>query len=83
MEKDDLTNEKVRKKFTNQFDLINYTITLATSLIRSGRSPRVPVTTDNPALQAIEELALLDEDEGKQMSSTEDEDGLTDSEEKA
>lgn len=71
MEKDSLTNEKVRKKFTNQFDLINYTITLAESLIRSGRNPRVPVTTDNPALQAIAELAIY-EDEDNQVSSTEE-----------
>ncbi|MGA8164213.1 MAG: hypothetical protein WB791_04210 [Waddliaceae bacterium] len=63
MERENLTNEKVRTRFTNQFDLINHAIKLAEDLIKSGRHLREHTTTDNPALQAIEEL-LSHEDKG-------------------
>ncbi len=54
---DNLTNEKISKKFTNQFDLVNYAIKLADDMIRTGRSPRVKMQTENPALLILEEIA--------------------------
>ena len=54
---DNLTNEEISKKFTNQFDLVNYAIGLATNMIRTGRDPRVKMNTENPALLILEEIA--------------------------
>ncbi len=51
-----LTNESVSKKFNNMFDLVNYSIGLATQLIKTGRAPRTRVDSDNPAVIIIEEL---------------------------
>jgi len=62
MERDKLTNEDVRAKFTNQFDLVNYTIKLAKEMIKSGRQPRGSLKTDNPALQAIEEVLIQEKE---------------------
>lgn len=54
---DNLTNEKISKKFNNQFDLVNYAIKLAGDMIETGRSPRVKMQTENPALLILEEIA--------------------------
>lgn len=54
---DNLTNEEISKKFTNQFDLVNYAIGLATNMIQTGRDPRVKMNTENPALLILEEIA--------------------------
>jgi len=56
MDKEDLTNEKISKKFVNQFDLVNYAIRLADNMIRSGRAPRVKVDVDNPVIQVLAEI---------------------------
>lgn len=54
--KDYLTNEKVRKKFTSQFDLVNYAIKLATNMIMTGRDSRVKIDSQNRAMQVISEI---------------------------
>jgi DNA-directed RNA polymerase subunit omega len=51
-----LTNEIVTKKFQNQFDLVNYAISVATHLIESGRDTQAHSWTENPALQALDEI---------------------------
>lgn len=60
MDKINLTNEKLSKKFVNQFDLVNYAISLADNMIKSGRGPRVKVEVDNPVIQVLAEI-----DQGK------------------
>lgn len=60
MDREELTNEKISKKFVSQFDLVNHAITLADNMIRSGRSPRVKVDVDNPVIQILAEI-----DQGK------------------
>ncbi len=54
--KETLTNEKLSKKFVNQFDLVNYAISLADNMIKSGRAPRVKVDVDNPVIQVLAEI---------------------------
>lgn len=54
--KEPLTNESIRKKFKSQFELVNYAIKLADQLIRSGRSSRVHIDNQNPAIIIIEEI---------------------------
>lgn len=56
MEKEDLTNEKLSKQFTNQFDLVNYAIKLADNYIKTGRPPRVKVDVENPVIQILAEI---------------------------
>jgi hypothetical protein len=50
------TNELLRKKFKNQFELVSYAISLAENLILSGREPRVKIDNQNPALQVLAEI---------------------------
>jgi hypothetical protein len=52
-----LTNEIVTKKFQNQFDLVNYAISIAAEIIHSGRATNADSWTENPALQALDEIA--------------------------
>ena len=54
--KDHLTNEEIRGKFNNQFDLVNYAIKLVADMIQTGRAPRTATHTENPALQVLEEI---------------------------
>jgi hypothetical protein len=54
--KENLTNEKLGKKFKSQFDLVNYAIRLADNMIRSGRNTRVDHEIENPAMQILEEI---------------------------
>lgn len=51
-----LTNETIRKKFTSQFELVNYAIRLAENMIRSGREPRIKIDTQNRAMQVLAEI---------------------------
>lgn len=59
--KDNLTNEKVCKKFGSQFELVNYAIKLAANMIMSGRDSRVKIDSDNRAMQVLSEI-LNDKD---------------------
>jgi DNA-directed RNA polymerase subunit omega len=54
--KERLTNEEISGKFSNQFNLVNYAISLATDMILSGREPRTTLHSENPAVQALEEI---------------------------
>lgn len=51
-----LTNEIVTKKFQNQFDLVNYAISIAADIIHTGRATQADFWTENPALQALDEI---------------------------
>lgn len=61
MEYKELTNEKIRKKFDNQFDLVNYAIRLAENMIHTGRDPRVKTDSYNRSLHVLSEI-LHDKD---------------------
>ncbi len=52
-----LTNESISKKFTNQFDLVNYAIKIAENLIRTGREPKVKIDSENKAMQVLAEIS--------------------------
>lgn len=52
-----ITNEALRKKFKNQFELVSYAISLAENMILSGRDSRVKTDTQNRALQVLAEIA--------------------------
>lgn len=54
--KEYLTNEKIAKKFTSQFELVNYAIKLAENMIVTGRDPRVRTNTQNRSLQVLCEI---------------------------
>lgn len=56
--KETITNEKIRKKFKNQFDLVNYAIKLAENMIKSGRDARVKVESQNRASQLLAEITV-------------------------
>lgn len=53
-----LTNEKIKKEFDSQFDMVNYMIHQARDMIKTGRGPRVPTDSDNIAVNTIKECAL-------------------------
>lgn len=53
--KANLTNEKVKAKFTNQFDLVNCAIGYAREIIH-GRNPTVETENQNIAVKALMEL---------------------------
>lgn len=54
--KEFLTNEKIKSKFTSQFDLVNYAISLAANMIMSGRDCRVKIDSQNRAMQILSEI---------------------------
>lgn len=51
-----LTNEKIKKNFDSQFDLVNYLIHQAQDMIASGRSSRVKTHSDNIAVNVVAEV---------------------------
>ncbi|CCB86815.1 MULTISPECIES: hypothetical protein [Parachlamydia] len=55
--KSSLTNEKISRKFGNQFDLVNYAIKLAENMIKTGRDARVRTDSQNRALQVLAEIS--------------------------
>jgi DNA-directed RNA polymerase subunit omega len=70
--KDQLTNEKIRKKFVSQFELVNYAIKLAENMIQSGRDPRVKIESQNRSLQVLSEI-LNDKDRFDEIIYAEEE----------
>ncbi len=50
------TNEDLTKRFKNNFDLVNYAISLAENMIKTGRDARVKTDTQNRAMQILEEI---------------------------
>lgn len=57
MEHKAITNEALRKKFNNQFELVSYAISLAENMIQTGREPRVRTEMQNRALWVLAEIA--------------------------
>ncbi len=52
-----LTNELMRKKFSSQFELVNYAIKLAANMIHTGREEaRVKIDSQNRAMQILSEI---------------------------
>lgn len=51
------TNEILRKKFKNQFELVSYAISLAENMIMTGRESRVKTDMQNRAMQVLAEIA--------------------------
>lgn len=51
------TNEALRKKFKNQFELVSYAISLAENMIATGRGPLVKTDMQNRAMQILAEIA--------------------------
>lgn len=60
----DLTNEKLRQKFTNQFEMVNTAIRFAREAIISKRPAKIKIDTQNIAYLIVQELAVepLDQD---------------------
>lgn len=54
--KEHITNEELRKKFKNQFELVNYAIKLAENMIYTGREARTESGLENRAMQVLEEI---------------------------
>jgi len=55
--KDQLTSERIRKRFKSPFDLVNYSIKLAKDMIHTGRGCRVDTPINNKAYQILLEIA--------------------------
>lgn len=55
--RDQLTNEKLLKRFNNQFELVRYAIQLAENTIRSGREPEIWTDSQNVSFQILAEIA--------------------------
>lgn len=51
-----LTNEQVKKRFKNQFELVGYAIKLAENMIRTGRASRITSESQNPAMLTLGEI---------------------------
>lgn len=54
--KDLLTNEKLTKRFSSLFELVNYSIRIAEELIQTGRDPRVRTDIQNPMYRVLLEI---------------------------
>lgn len=55
--KDQLTTERLKRRFNSAFDLVNYSIKLSKEMIHSGRSCRVGTPIHNKAYQILLEIA--------------------------
>lgn len=55
--KEQITNEKISKRFASQFELVNYAIKLAENMIYTGRDPRVKTDSQNRSLQVVSEIS--------------------------
>ncbi len=51
-----LTNEKLKERFKNSFELVNYAIKRAQNFVDTGRKPQVDIDKDNPALIVLSEI---------------------------
>ncbi|MDB2613656.1 hypothetical protein N9Y92_00675 [Chlamydiales bacterium] len=54
----DLTNEKLKKRFPSQFDLVTYAIELAENMVLSGRESRVKTDVESKAYQILAEIMV-------------------------
>lgn len=53
-----LTSERLRKRFTSQFDLVNYAIEIARNVVSTGRDINVKTDVQSPAYNILEEIAV-------------------------
>lgn len=53
----DRTCETLKVKYTNLFDLVNYSIEVAKNIIETERDPKVKSSIKNPSYNALEEIA--------------------------
>lgn len=60
--KDQLTNEKLLKRFNNQFELVRYAIQLAENTIRSGRELDIWADSQNVSFLILSEIAANKEE---------------------
>jgi hypothetical protein len=51
-----ITNEKIKKNYESQFDLVNHLIEEARNMIKSGRGSRVRTDSDNVAVNIVAEI---------------------------
>lgn len=51
-----LTNEMLRKRFSNQFELVGHAIRLVETMVHSGRAPRIYTEDQNLAVIALDEM---------------------------
>ncbi len=54
--KETLTNEKLKTRFTSMFDLVNYAIDVAENMILTGREPNTFTGVQNRAVQVLDEI---------------------------
>jgi len=55
--KQQFTNEKMLGKFKSLFELVNYSISLAENMIRTGRDARVKSDVQNRAMLVLAEIS--------------------------
>ena len=55
--KDQKTNELLKNRFDNNFELVNYAIALAENMMQTGRDARLKLAIRNPAYVVLEEIA--------------------------
>ncbi|MBS0634825.1 MAG: hypothetical protein JSR37_05125 [Verrucomicrobia bacterium] len=60
--KDQLTNEKLLKRFNNQFELVRYAIQVAENTIRSGRELDIWADSQNVSYLILSEIAANKEE---------------------
>jgi hypothetical protein len=54
--RDSLTIEQLNREFKSNFELVNYAISIAKSIVTTGRDSRVPTDVKNPAYWALLEI---------------------------
>ncbi len=70
---ENLTNEKIKQRFTSQFELVGYAIKLADNMMKTGRGPRIAVESQNLAINVLAEInAGLDRFEDIPKETTHD-----------
>ncbi len=52
-----LTNEKLQKRFSSLFELVNYAIDVAENMILTGREPNTETGVQNRAVQVLDEIS--------------------------
>ena len=74
LQKDQLTNEALKKHFHDNFELAQFAINVARYLIKSGHEVDVPYLLQeiqrNPSLYTPENLALIDKAEQEEDAAS-------------
>lgn len=56
MDQENLTNEKIKQRFTSQFELVGYAIRLADNMSKTGRGGKLSLESQNLAINVIDEI---------------------------